>query len=121
MFQSITPKAWHVQPQSHSPTTPGHTLAVIGRQEMRSRRNLSDQFSPGNDHLSPVEECSEEEVDEEDVIVQLEAEIADQKRLYEINQRCIKSQELSTELAQWKARNAHLQQRHISTGVRPSL
>ncbi len=33
---------------------------------MRPRRNLSEQFSPGTDHLSPVEELSEEEVNEED-------------------------------------------------------
>ncbi len=50
-----------------------------------------------------MEECSEEEVDELDVIGQLEAEITDQKRLYEINQRREKTQELSTELSQWKA------------------
>ncbi len=69
---------------------------------MRSRTNLSGQFSPANDQLSPVEECSEEEVDEKDIIGQLEAEISDQKRLYEINQWRIKSQELPMELAQWK-------------------
>ncbi len=85
IMQSITPKSWHVKLQNHIPATPVHTPAVINRQEIRPRRNLSEQFSPGTDHLSPVEERSEEEVDEEDVIGQLEAEIADPKRLYEIN------------------------------------